>query len=176
MREEKCSHSWEMANVSSGLTVMKKCFHCGKVSACFTFHNKPPFEPSREGQHFWNFMESDESFHFDLKCTQCGIVIKLSELVGLTRCTGCDPTCEVYALRQEFEQGVTRVCIALGQRPIDERKQLTEEKIAVLQDYLSQQSKSKKSKIKIVDHQMIRDLAKCYAEPITDIDMLFEAD
>ena len=61
-----------MINVADGMIVMKKCFHC---------------EPNRDGVHFWNFMESDESFHFDLECTACGTIVKLDELVGLMLCT-----------------------------------------------------------------------------------------
>jgi hypothetical protein len=28
-------------------------------------------EPSHEGEHFWNFMEGQPAFHFDLKCVKC---------------------------------------------------------------------------------------------------------
>ena len=172
MQKEKCSHLWEMTNVASGLIVMKKCFHCGKMSACFIFHNKPPLEPCHEGEHFWNFMESDESFHFDLKCTKCGTLVKLDELVGLTRCTGCDETCEVDVLRRKLEPEHAQVYIALGRRPIEERGQLPEEKFAALQAYFNQQAKSRKSRIEVVQHQMVKDLGKCYAEVISSIDML----
>jgi hypothetical protein len=175
MHKEKCSHSWEMTNVASGLIVMKKCFHCGKVSTCFTFHNKPPLEPSHEENHFWNFMESDQSFHFDLKCTKCATLVKLDELVGLMMCTGCDQTCEVDILRQKLEPKGTQVCIAFGRRPIDERKQLPREKFAVLKDYFSRQSKSLKCKIKIVPHEMVKSIASCYAEAIKDVETLFTA-
>ena len=48
MQEVKCSHLWGMVNVVSGLIVMKKCFHCGKVSTCFAFHDEPPLEPCHE--------------------------------------------------------------------------------------------------------------------------------
>jgi len=173
MDGEKCSHWWQMVNVAGGLIVMKKCFHCGKVSTCFTFHNKPPLEPSHEAEHFWNFMEADESFHFDLKCTKCGTVASLDELVGLMLCTGCDESCEVDILRRKLEPEGTRICIALEGRPIDERKQLSREKFAILEDYFSQQSKSLKSKIKIVPHEKVKSIGSCYAEAIKDVDMLF---
>jgi len=173
MRKEKCSHLWEMVNVASGLIVMKKCFHCGKVSTCFTFHNEPPLEPSHEEEHFWNFMESDESFHFDLKCAKCGTLVKLDELVGLMMCTGCDQTCEVDILRRKLEPEGTRVYIAFGRRPIDERKQLPKEKFAVLEDYFSQQCNSLKSQIKIVPHEMVKSIENCYAEAIKDVETLF---
>ena len=161
-----------MTNVASGLIVMKKCFHCGKVSTCFIFHNKPPLEPCHEDEHFWNFMESDESFHFDLKCTLCDTLVKLDELVGLTKCTGCDETCEVDVLRRKLEPEHAQVYIALGRQPVEERKQLPEEKFAALQVYFRQQGKSRKSGIEVVQHQMVKDLGKCYAEVISSTDML----
>ena len=173
MQKEKCSHLWEMINVASGLVVMKKCFHCARVSTCFVFHNKPPLEPYHEGKHFWNFMESDPSFHFDLKCNKCGTLVKLDELVGLMLCTGCDETCEVDIIRRKLEPEHVCVYIALGYRPIDERKQLPQEKISVLQDYFNQQCNALKSKIKIVSHEMIKSIETCYAEMIKDVEMLF---
>ena len=132
MQKQECSHFWEMINVANGLVVMKKCFHCAKVSTCFIFHNYPPLEPCYEQEHFWNFMESDPALHFDLKCTKCSTLVKLDELVGLMFCTGCDQTCDVDILRRKLEPENTRIYIALGHRPIDERKKLSEEKISIL--------------------------------------------
>ena len=171
MQEEKCSHSWEMVNVAGGLIVMKKCFHCSRISTCFTFHNEPPLEASHEGTHFWNFAESDQAFHFDLKCTKCATLVKLDELVGLMMCTGCDEKCEVDILRRKLEPQDTPVCIALGPRPIEERKQLDPEKFAVLEDFFDQKRHSLKSVI--VSHKMVKNIANCYAKVIKDVDMLF---
>jgi len=173
MQKENCLHFWEMVNVASGLIVMKKCFHCGKVSTCFCFHNKLPLEPCYEEGHFWNFMEGDPTFHFDLKCTKCGTLVKFDELVGLMMCTGCDQACEVDIARRKLEPQRTRVLIALGYRPIDERKQLSQEKISTLEDYFSQQGKSLKCKIKIVSHKMVKSIDNCYAEVIKDVEALF---
>ncbi len=164
-----------MVNVASGLIVMKKCFHCGKVSTCFCFHDKLPLEPCYEEGHFWNFMEGDPTFHFDLKCTKCGTLVKFDELVGLMMCTRCDETCEVDILSRKLEPEDTRVCIALGYRPIDERRQLPREKIDILQDYINQECKSLKSKIKIVPNEMVKSIDKCYARVIEDVEMLFMA-
>jgi len=175
MSEEKCSHLWEMVNVAGGLIVMKKCFHCNKVSTCFCFHDKAPLEESHEEGHFWDFMEAEPAFHFDLKCTKCGAVVKFDELVGLVTCVGCDEKCRVCELRRELEPDGVSVVIALGRRPIDERKQLPAEKITVLQEYFDGQADSLKSKIKVVPHEMVRNIASCYAEVIRDRDCLFAA-
>jgi len=172
MQEDKCSHIWEMVNVAGGLIVMKKCFHCGKVSTCFCFHDKLPLEPSHEGEHFWNFMEGEPAFHFDLKCVKCETLVELHRLVGLMMCTGCDERCEVDVLRRKLEPEGKQVCIALGRRPIKERKQLSQETIAILQDYFDQQDKSLKTSIRIVSHEMVRSIDSCYAEVVNDKDAL----
>jgi len=162
-----------MINITSGLIVEKKCFHCNKVSICFVSHNQPPLESSHEEHHFWNFMESDESFHFDLKCTKCDALIKLDELAGLMVCTGCDETCEADVLRLKLKPEHTLVYIALGCQPVDEKKQLSQDKITILQDYFCQQCKSLKLKVKIVGHEMVKDIAHCYAEVIKDVGALY---
>jgi hypothetical protein len=64
----------------------------------------------------------------------------------------------------------------LGRRPVDERKQLPPEKFAILEEFINQQSKSAKLPIKLVDQQLVRNLAKCYAEPIRDVNLLFSID
>jgi hypothetical protein len=90
-------------------------------------------------------------------------------------CTGCDERCEVDALRRELEPQGTRVCIVLGRRPIEERKQIPDEKIAMLQEYFDQQAKSLKSKIRLVRDTIVRSLDNCYAEVLKDAYILFAA-
>ena len=175
MGEEKCSHLWEMVNVAAGMIVMKQCFHCGKVSSCFCFHNKPPLEECHEQQHFWNFMEDDESFHFDLRCTKCGTVVMFDELVCLMRCTGCDEKCRVCIFKRSLEPEEVQVYIAMGRRPVEERRQLSQEQFWALEAFFNQQSESLKRQVKIVRHEMVKDVDKCYAEVIRDVDMLFAA-
>ena len=162
-----------MTNVASGLIVMKRCFHFDKVSSYFSPDSRPPLEPCREGGHFWNFMEAEPTFHFDLRCGKCGTVVKLDELVGIMVCTRCDETCEVNILAQKLQAEDARVRIALGSRPVEERKQLGEEKLAVLKQYFSQQSEFTKSKVEIVSHTMVKDISKCYAEVVCEPDVLF---
>jgi hypothetical protein len=119
-------------------------------------------------------MEGDPTFHFDLECTTCGALVKFDELVGLMVCVGCDERCDVGLLRRQLEPEGVRVFIALGRRPVDERMQLPDEKIAVLQDYFDQQGKSSKSRIKVVSHAMVRSIDSCYAEVIRDTEALFK--
>jgi hypothetical protein len=66
-----------------------------------------------------------------------------------------------------------QVYIAMGRRPVEERRQLSQEQFSALEAYFNQQAESLKSKVKIVRHEMVKDLDKCYAEVIRDVDMLF---
>jgi hypothetical protein len=59
--------------------------------------------------------------------------------------------------------------------PSDERKRLADEKMAVLQEYFDQQNRSLKSPMRVVVHEMVKSIESCYAEVITDADMLFVA-
>ena len=172
MQEEKCSHSWKMVNIAYGFVITEKCYQTDKVATYFTFEHKPPLEEYREGDHFWNVMESAQSFRFDLKCTKCGLITTFDELMGLMMCTGCDKTCEVDIIRKKLASDRTWVYVAFGFLPINERKQLTQEKILILENYFNQRRKSSKSRIKIVSHEMVKNFATCYAEVIKDIDML----
>ncbi len=168
MAQNTCEHVWEMTNVKGGLIVMKKCFHCSKVSTCFVAHSQPPVGESHEGEHFWNYMESNPSFHFDLKCGKCDKVVDFDELVGIMVCTGCDETCEVDILRKKLVDEGSNVHIALGRRPLDERKSLPAEKLAILQEHYHQQGKHLANQVEIVSHEMIKDIDKCFAEVIED--------
>jgi hypothetical protein len=79
----------------------------------------------------------------------------------------------VCIFTRSFEPEDIQVYIAMGRRPIEERRQLSQEQFSSLEAYFNQQSGSLKRKVKIVRHEMVKDLDKCYAEVIRDTDMLF---
>ena len=89
MQEEKCAHTCEMVNVDYGFVITEKCYNCDKISTYFSLESRPPLEEYREGDHFWNVMESAQSFRFDLKCTKCGKLSYSYELKKL-RCPKCN--------------------------------------------------------------------------------------
>ena len=85
---------------------------------------------------------------------------------------GCDETCEIEVMMRELESERTWIYIAYGYLPLDEKKQLSPEKIAILEAYFNQRRTSSSSRIKIVSHGGIKNIATCYAEIIRDMDML----
>lgn len=172
MQEEKFSHQWEMVNKEYGFITTERCFHCDKIVTYFSNEDKPPLEEYREGEHFWNVMETAQSVRFDLKCSKCGTLVELAKLMGLMMCTGCDERCEVDALMKKLEPERTWIYVAFGYLPIDEVKQLSGEEISVLEEYFNQRRKSSKSRIKIVSHELVKNYATCYAEVIRDLDLL----
>ncbi|MFH0867275.1 MAG: hypothetical protein V1904_13855 [Bacteroidota bacterium] len=172
MQEKTCKHIWEMINVQPGYIITERCFECGKISMYFTFEEKPPIEESRDGEHFMNVMENAQSFRFDLKCTKCSTLIQYKEFLGLMMCTGCNDNCEVDKLLKKFEKERTWIYVAFGFLSLNERKQLSQEKISVLEEFFNNRRKSSGSKIKIVSYEMIENIAACHGEVIKDIGML----
>lgn len=172
MQEKKCSHIWEMVNVQAGYIVTENCFRCHKTATSFSAGEWPPMEEYREGEHFWNIIEVAQTIRFDLICKTCGKLIPLNELAGLMMCTGCDQKCPVDALMKELEKSRTWVFVAFGFFPVDERAQLSHQKIAILEEYFNQRRKSSSSRIRIVSSEMIDDISRCFAEMIRDVDML----
>jgi len=172
MQEESCTHHWDMINIRPGFIITEKCFHCSKISTYFSFEERPPLEEYREGDHFWNVVESAQSIRFDLMCGKCGTLVEFEELSGLLMCTGCDENCKADKLRNELAKKRIWVYVAFGFLPIGERTQPGEEKISILEDYFNQRRKSSSSKIKIISNEMIDNISTCYAEVIKDVGML----
>ena len=171
MQEVKCSHLWEMVNVRYGFVITEQCSDSKEVMTYFS-DDEPPLEEYRDGDHFWNVMETAQSVRFELKCGKCGKVEPLDELMGLMMCTGCIEDCDVNREMKKLEAERTWVYVAFGFLPVEKRKQLTPEKIGVVEEYFNQRRKSKTSRIKIVGQEMVKSYATCYAEVIRDLDLL----
>ena len=172
MANGECPHVWRMVHVHPGFIITEKCFHCNTVSTYFSAEQLPPFEEYRENEHFWNMVESAQSITFDLECDSCGRLVAYRQLLGMMLCTGCDPLCQVDVLRRELEAERTWIYVAFGFLPSDKRQQLTGEQYAILETYFNQRRQSRRSRIKVVSHDMIRNVATCYAEVMKDVDML----
>jgi hypothetical protein len=172
MQEKKCSHHWTMVNVQTGFIITENCFKCDKISTYFSFEERPPLEEYREGEHFWNVMESAQTIRFDLECSRCKTLVTFQELSGLMMCTGCDENCKVDQLRKELEKENIWVYVAFGFLPIKEVKPLGQKKVSVLEQYFNQNRKFSKSAIRIVSYDMIDNVRNCYAEVIRDTGML----
>jgi hypothetical protein len=172
MKEQKCIHQWHMIHVRPGFIITENCYRCHKTSSYFSFDDKPPLEEYRDGDHFWNVMQSAQTFRFDLECGICHEIVPYDELLGLMMCTGCDENCKVDQIRKELEKEHTWVYVAYGFLPVEEVMQLSQEKIRFLEDYFNQRRKSSKSKIKIVSSEMISNIENCYADVIKDVGLL----
>ena len=172
MQDQKCAHQWKMINVQTGFVITENCYKCDKTSTYFCLEEKPPLEEYREGDHFWNVMESAQTMIFDLECPKCGHMVTFHELSGLMMCTGCDENCKVDHLRKELEKDRTFVYVAFGFFPADEVEQLSPDKISILEEYFNQRRDSSRSQIKIVSSERISDIKNCYANVIKDVGML----
>jgi hypothetical protein len=172
MKENECAHQWAMVNVQTGFLITEYCVKCDKTSSYFCLEKRPPLEEYRDGDHFWNVLESAQAIRFDLGCRKCGKEISFREMAGLAMCTGCDANCNVDFIRKEMEKNRTWIYVAFGFLPLDEAQQLSQEKISILEDYFNQRRGSSKSSIKFVSSKLISDVKHCYAQVIKDVGML----
>jgi hypothetical protein len=172
MTTRECEHVWKMIHVAYGYIITEKCSKCEVISTYFTFEERPPLEEYREGDHFWNVVESAQSFRFDFQCEQCGQIVKFDELMGLLMCTGCDKECQVAKLQEGLEKERTWVYVAFGFLPKAGHRQLPAEKIAMLEDFFNRRRNSAESRIKIVSQELVADYSLCYGKVIKDVNML----
>lgn len=170
MENKTCSHTWEMVNVTPSYIVTEKCFHCSQIVAYKTKEN-PPLEKYKDGEHLWNVVETAQSFNFALKCRECDHIEKFDELLGIMMCPWCETPCKVGDMVEKLIPEKTWVFIALGNLPVETNKQISEEKMKILENYYNNRRKNSRSKIKIVSHKLINKLELCKAEVIKDIDM-----
>jgi len=172
MQQESCKHIWEMTNIKPCFIITENCFECKKISTYFSLEEKPPIEEYRDEEHYWNVMDHAQSIRFDLQCKECEKIVKLDEFAGLMMCTSCEENCKIYSLMKELEKERTWVYVAFGFLPVDEKKQLSEEQISILEDYFNQRRQSTTSRIKVVSGELIDDFSLCYGDIIKDADML----
>jgi len=171
MAKETCPHVWAMTHVVPGFIVTEKCSLTGQIVTYMSFEASPPLQQWRDGEHLWNVIETAQSIRFDLVCATCGREVPYDELLGLMLCTGCDEACRVNRLQRQLAPQRTWVYVAYGYRPVEEKKQLTPEKIAILETYFNQRRQSARSQIRIVSHELVSDIGKCYAEVIKDVEL-----
>lgn len=174
---ETCSHLWQMVNVGYGYIITEQCSD-NKTVATYFSKDEPPLEEYRDGEHFWNVMETAQSIRFDLQCTKCKQLENFNQLMGLMMCTGCIDDCEVNRLLLELKPERTYVYVAFGFLPVEEKKQLSADQLTILEAYFNQRRRTSAtgspsdSRIKIVGHDMVENYATCYAEVIRDLDLL----
>ena len=168
MGTTNCVHQWEMVNAQSGVIITEVCHKCNLLASYFSMEDHPPLEEYRNGDHFWNVMASSQSVRFDLKCSLCDSLISFDELSTLMLCTGCRKDCKVYDLLERGSGFSVWVYVAFGFKPYKDKKQLSKEKIGILEDYFNMKRRSTKSSIKIVSHDLIDDEESCKGGFIMD--------
>ncbi|HDQ00153.1 MAG TPA: hypothetical protein ENN22_13350 [bacterium] len=167
------NHEWEMTNIQFGFIVYEKCYQTNELRTFFSIEDNPILgDRYREGRKHWTRMENAQSFRFDLKCKKTGELVKFNDLMGLMYCTGCLPDCELDKLRLQYEAANTMVIVAFGFFPESLEKHIPPKKLGILTDYFNQRRNSRRSRIKVLPFNLIKDLSKCRGEFLHDVNML----
>ena len=173
MNVPDCQHHWEMINIEFGYVAFERCFHCNGLRTHFSVDNISLLgDEYREGNHFWDRVETAQSFRFDLCCTKCRQVEIYDELMGFLHCTECLPSCQVDVLQKKYEAEKTWIMVAFGFLPKDESAPLGSDKLDILTDYFNQRRDTSRSRIKIVSFDLIEDFSVCRGDFIHDVGML----
>jgi hypothetical protein len=168
-----CQHQWKMSNIKYGFVAFDKCYHCGMLKTFFTESGSLSFDDEyRQGDHYFNRVENAQSFQFDLTCNLCGQTIPFRDLVGLFQCTSCMADCKVEILQKELAQEKTWLMVAFGLLPDSIKKPMPQEKLDVLTEYFNQRRDTSRSRMKIVDFNLIKDLSRCHGIFLLDIGLL----
>ncbi len=168
-----CHHQWEMIDIRYGFVVFEKCFHCNALRTYFTAEVNPILgDKYREDDCFWSRVENAQSFQFNLRCSKCGHIEKLNDLMGFLHCTGCLADCQVEIMQQQYEAEKTWILVAFSFLLKDRRQPISLSKLDMLTDYFNQRRDTSRSKIKIISFDLIEDLAHCRGDFIHDVGML----
>jgi len=168
-----CQHHWVMTNVKYGFVIFEKCYHCKELRTYFTEDDSLLLgDEYREGEHFYNRLESAQSFTFDLLCTRCNRLETYNDLIGLFYCTSCMPNCQVEKLQQQYAPHKTWIMVAFGILPNAKKNPIPQAKLDILSDYFNQRRDTTRSTIKIVSFELIADLTRCKGGFIHDVGLL----
>lgn len=170
-----CEHRWDMTDKRFGFVVFEKCFHCSGIRTFFSTEEAPVlWDKYREGDCFWNRVEVAQSFQFNLKCAECGLVEKFDDLMGLLFCTSCMEDCEVERLQKKYEKEKTWVVVAFGHFPEIKRNPIPPRKLDILTDHFNQRRDTTRSRIKVLSFDLVKDLSLCKGVFVHDVGMLSE--
>lgn len=171
MATEECKHIWKMTNVRDGFIVTEKCYHCHKIRVFFSYEDTPPKDEYKEGEHYWSYSGSAQSFKFEMECTRCGKRVGFEKFTGLMHCSGCDDRCNIRILSRICEHQNIWLFAALAYDESGEID-LPLESLQVLTDYFTQRLRTPGKKILVVPGSLRRNPDLCRGEMLKDVGML----
>lgn len=164
-----CNHQWEMTDILYGYLVMEGCPKCGGRASFFSTEAVAPGEEHKEGEHFWIPLGSSQATKFNLKCTKCGEVVHLDDLMGLMMSTCKEPQCEVANISKSEGKG-TSVYVALcADSTHSSGKCISAKGLDALNEYFNQNIKTPGKKILVVPCIKCCDIDVCKGIIIADI-------
>jgi len=177
MTEEPCTHSWKIADTRDGFIVAEKCFHCGHIREYFASERTPPKEEYREGAHYYNFMTSAQTVHFNMRCEGCGKVVSLRNLMAIMQCEHCTGHCPLHLISRTAQEQRLWVYGALCYATPDGGEgALDLEQLLALNAFFNSRLRSPGKKILILPSTFRASPATCKAIVLTDVGMLPEED
>ena len=163
------THKWFMINIRDGYLVVEGCSVCGARSSFFSTEHVPPIDEYHEGEHFWIHMGNFQAVKFDLKCSDCGRVVDLSDVNGLMLSTCNDSDCKVGQLvRQQGEESWIYVALCPDSSHAG-AKCVSNEGIEALNQYFNQDIAATQRRVVVVPCRLCNSIDKCRGVVIADV-------
>jgi len=142
---------YEMVNVRMGYVMVEHDLFSRSVRSYFSTEETPPREEYREGNRTWRSAVMGQSFHFDLRDTSTGEIIKFPELLGLLYYGSCKPESDIYRVGQIAHDANVSIYIAITHETGEgSRMALSDEKLGILNKAFFDRLQRKDKKILIL--------------------------
>jgi hypothetical protein len=142
---------YELVHITPGYVIIEQARHSGAARSYFCAEAVEPKEEYREGDDFWRFVTSAQSFRFDIRDSVEGTVTEFPELLGLLYWGACDPTSELYRIGELALDNRISVYVAITyEAPDGSPRVISDDKIRLLNGVFNERLQTKGKKILIL--------------------------
>jgi len=142
---------YELVHITPGYVIIEQARNSGAARSYFCAEAVEPKEEYREGDEFWHFVTSAQSFRFDIRDTVEDKVTEFSELLGLLYWAACEPTSDLYRIGELALENRISIYIAIAyEAPDGIPRTISDEKIRLLNCVFNERLQTQGKKILIL--------------------------
>ena len=146
---QKCRY--QMVNVRPGHIVVEHDLLSRAVRSYFSDEPVAPVEEYREGKRIWQYAGMAQSFQFDVRDTETGVVTKFQELLGLLYYGCCKRDSVIYKVGDLAHDNKISIYVAITyEAPDGSSNPLAPDKLRILNQMFNERMRTPGKKILIL--------------------------
>jgi hypothetical protein len=162
-------YRYEMVNIRPGYVIVERDLFSSAVRSFFSAEPVPPKEEYREGNRIWKYSGMAQSFQFDVCDNSSGEIIKFRELLGLVYYGSTAEESVIHQVGEIAHENRISIYVAITfEGPDGSRKNLSPEKIRILNTTFGERIKTPGKKILILPDLFNLYKAVSYGEIMID--------